>query len=116
MLQSDRLRNRALFSKIVSAEEAAARIEDGMTVGVSGFTPSGYPKAVTLALAKAVQAGKKCRVNLFSGASVGAEIEEALAAVDVYKRQIHCNISNCLFCFNEKGIGRVDWVCSSHYG
>lgn len=65
MLQSDRLRNPALFAKVVSAAEAAARIEDGMTVGVSGFTPSGYPKAVTLALAQAVQAGKKCRINLF---------------------------------------------------
>lgn len=88
MLQSDRLRNPALFAKVVSAAEAAARIEDGMTVGVSGFTPSGYPKAVTLALAQAVQAGKKCRINLFSGASVGAEIEEALAAVHAVARRL----------------------------
>lgn len=44
MLDSTRLRNPQLFDKIVTPEEAAALITDGMNVGVSGFTPSGYPK------------------------------------------------------------------------
>ena len=44
MLDASRLRSPELFNKIVSAEEAAALITDGMNVGVSGFTPSGYPK------------------------------------------------------------------------
>ncbi|WP_337995425.1 succinate CoA transferase [Oleispirillum naphthae] len=81
MLQSDRLRHPSLFDKIVPAETAAALIADGMTVGVSGFTPSGYPKKTTLALAAAIRAGRRCRINLMSGASVGPEIEDALAAV-----------------------------------
>lgn len=79
MLDSTRLRHPALFSKLVTADEAAQLITDGMNVGVSGFTPSGYPKKTTLALAKAIRAGKQCRINLWSGASVGPEIEEALA-------------------------------------
>lgn len=81
MLDATRLRTPCLFDKIVSADEAATLITDGINVGVSGFTPSGYPKKTTLALAKAVKAGKKCRINIWSGASVGPEIEETLAEV-----------------------------------
>ena len=36
----------SLKSKIMSAEEAAKMIKSGMTIGVSGFTNIGYPKAV----------------------------------------------------------------------
>ncbi len=82
MLDKTRLRNPKLFDKIVTPEEAAAMIKDGMNVGTSGFTPSGYPKETTKALARQVKAGKKCRINLWTGASVGPEIEEELAAVD----------------------------------
>ncbi|MGE4588381.1 MAG: succinate CoA transferase [Acidaminococcaceae bacterium] len=85
MLDQTRLRNPKLFEKVVSPEKAAELIEDGMNVGVSGFTPSGYPKKTTMALAKAIKEGKKCRINLWSGASVGPEIEEALAAVNGIK-------------------------------
>lgn len=81
MLDATRLRTPCLFDKIVSADEAATLITDGINVGVSGFTPSGYPKKTTLALAKAIKAGKKCRINIWSGASVGPEIEETLAEV-----------------------------------
>ena len=58
MLDATRLRTPCLFDKIVSADEAATLITDGMNVGVSGFTPSGYPKKTTLALAKAIKAAK----------------------------------------------------------
>ncbi len=88
MLDSARLRNPALFDKIVTADQAASYIAEGMTVGVSGFTPSGYPKQVTKALAQAVRNGEKCRINLWSGASVGPEIEEELAAAGVVARRM----------------------------
>ena len=38
--------------KVMSAEAAAEFVKDGDNVGTSGFTPSGYPKAVPLALAE----------------------------------------------------------------
>ena len=82
MLDKTRLRNPKLFDKIVTAEEAAAMIKDGMNVGTSGFTPSGYPKELYVYLFRQIRAGKKCRINLWTGASVGPEIEEELAAVD----------------------------------
>ena len=37
---------------VVSPEEAASWIEDGMTLGLSGFTRAGDAKAVPLALVK----------------------------------------------------------------
>lgn len=40
MLDKTRLRNPALFEKIVTPEEAADLIQDGMNVGTSGFTPA----------------------------------------------------------------------------
>jgi succinyl-CoA:acetate CoA-transferase len=82
MLDKTRLRNPELFRKIVTPDKAAEIIQDGMNVGVAGFTPSGYPKKTTMALAEAIKNGKKCRINIWSGASVGPEIEEALAAVN----------------------------------
>ena len=49
---TDRVRNKALQAKIVSAEEAAAYFKEGMNVAMSGFTASAYAKAVPLALAE----------------------------------------------------------------
>ena len=72
---SDRV-PRSLQDKIVSAEEAAAIFKDGMTVGASGFTPSGYPKAVPLAIAERMKKSP-FKLNLFTGASVGPELDGA---------------------------------------
>jgi len=47
----ERLRCKALEEKLMSAADAAMFIKDGDTIATSGFTPSGYPKAVPLALA-----------------------------------------------------------------
>ena len=42
----ERIRLNSLHDKVMSAEEAAALIQDGMTVGMSGFTRAGEAKAV----------------------------------------------------------------------
>ena len=76
-----RIRNGLLHQRVISAEEAAALIEPGMNIGTSGFTPSGYPKVVPLALAKRIQR-EKFKINLWTGASVGKELDAALAEVD----------------------------------
>lgn len=81
MLDSKRLRHASLFEKIVSPDEAAWHIEDHHKVGISGFTPSGYPKETTLALADQIAKGRKCAISVWTGASVGPEVEESLAAV-----------------------------------
>lgn len=74
----NRVRNKELQAKIVTAEEAAAYIQPGMNVGTSGFTPSGYPKAVPLALAERMKKDP-FKINLWTGASTGQELDGALA-------------------------------------
>ncbi len=73
----DRIRNRNAQMKIQSADEAALLIRDGMTVGTSGFTMAGYPKAVPLALARRAESGQRIRLSLITGASVGDELDGA---------------------------------------
>jgi succinyl-CoA:acetate CoA-transferase len=67
----------------MSAEEAAALVQPGCQIGMSGFTGSGYPKAVPMALARNVAdahlRGEKFKVNVFTGASTGPELDGALA-------------------------------------
>lgn len=82
----DRVHCTALQSKIVTAEEAAQLINPGDHVGISGFTPSGYPKAVPLALAKRMESNP-FQIDLWTGASVGDEADGALARVNGIHRR-----------------------------
>ncbi|MFE1599793.1 acetyl-CoA hydrolase/transferase family protein [Methylobacterium sp. ID0610] len=86
MGQNGRIRNAALLAKVTSAEHAASLIASGSTVGMSGFTGSGYPKAVPLALARRIEAarerGTPFRVCVWTGASTGPELDGALARAD----------------------------------
>lgn len=83
----DRVESAALLDKYMTAEKAADFIEDGMNVGVSGFTPSGYPKAVPIALAKKVADGADIKINLYTGASVGPEIDSELVKAGAVDRR-----------------------------
>ncbi len=69
----------------MSGEEAAALIQPGWQIGMSGFTGSGYPKAVPMALARRITdahlRGQRFKVNVFTGASTGPELDGALAMV-----------------------------------
>jgi succinyl-CoA:acetate CoA-transferase len=75
-----------LRAKVTTAEHAASFISSGSTVGMSGFTGSGYPKAVPMALAARIEAehaaGRRFRVRIWTGASTGPELDGALAKVD----------------------------------
>ena len=46
---SNRVLNKVLAQRVMSGEEAAALIQTGSQIGMSGFTGSGYPKAVPIA-------------------------------------------------------------------
>ena len=80
---SSRVLNSSLASRIMSADEAAALIGFGTRIGMSGFTGSGYAKAVPLALARRISdanlRGQKAQVSIFTGASTGPELDGALA-------------------------------------
>jgi succinyl-CoA:acetate CoA-transferase len=96
-LVSKRIRNQELMKKVVSAEEAASLIKDGMVIGVSGFTPSGYPKAVPLALAERVKrTGEKMKLDLYTGASVGPEIDGAWTEAGIISKRTPYQTNNVL--------------------
>lgn len=86
MSAASRIENAALRAKVMPAEAAAAFIAPGDTVGMSGFTGSGYPKAVPLAMAARIERehaeGRPFRVRVWTGASTGPELDGALARVD----------------------------------
>jgi acetyl-CoA hydrolase len=68
------------------AEDTVGFFRDGMDLGWSGFTPVGYPKVVPLALADHVEKNNlqgKMRFNLFIGASIGAEVEDRWASLQM---------------------------------
>ncbi|MDD4032780.1 MAG: acetyl-CoA hydrolase/transferase family protein [Bacteroidales bacterium] len=69
--------------KFMTAEEAASFIKDGFTVGFSGFTASGCPKAVPTAIARHAEEehakGNPFKINVFTGASTGDSLDGALA-------------------------------------
>lgn len=58
-----------LLDRIADAKEAAASIQNGMTVAVGGYTNTGYPKAVARELA--ARRGEAFQIRLLSGANDG---------------------------------------------
>ena len=70
------------FPKL-TAEEAASHIQHGQTVGFSGFTPAGAPKAIPLAVSKRAkvehESGREFQIGVLTGASTGPSLDGALA-------------------------------------
>jgi succinyl-CoA:acetate CoA-transferase len=83
---ADRIRNTMLASKVMSADEAAQLIGPDSTIGMSGFTGSGHPKAVPGALARRIKEshdkGRPFRVGVWTGASTAPELDGLLADAD----------------------------------
>jgi len=71
---------------ILTAEEAATLIQDGQTIGFSGFTPAGSAKAIPAALAVRAKiehaAGRPFTVGVLTGASTGKSLDGALAEAE----------------------------------
>jgi succinate CoA transferase len=70
----------------MTAENAAAYINNGDIVGFSGFTAAGAPKEVPTALAKRAKLfhedGKQFKIGMYTGASSGASLDGELAEAD----------------------------------
>ena len=73
-----------LKSKIMSAEDAASMIGTGMTIGMSGFTIVGYPKAVPKALC---ESGHAKDLTVLIGASVGDELDGEIVRAGIVKKR-----------------------------
>jgi succinyl-CoA:acetate CoA-transferase len=84
---STRIRHPGLLDRIVTAEAAAALVEDGMTIGMSGFTRSGDAKAVPIAMAERARTDP-FKITLITGASLGHEVDRMLTEVHVLARRM----------------------------
>ncbi len=78
--------------RVMTAEEAAEFIKHGEVIGASGFTPSGYPKAIPVALAKKAEKlhseGKDFKIALYTGASTGDELDGTLARANAISKRM----------------------------
>lgn len=82
-----RIRNTKLRELVVSAEEAASWIQDGMTLGLSGFTRAGDAKAVPYALVKRAKT-ESFKVNVYTGASMGSDVDKMMAEAGIINKRL----------------------------
>mgnify|MGYP002661519116 CR=1 FL=1 len=75
--------------KFITAEEAAAFVNNDDNVGFSGFTPAGCPKSVPEAIAKRAAEehakGNPFQIGMFTGASTGDRLDGELARANAIK-------------------------------
>ena len=86
-MYEDRIRRPSLMAKVMSASQAAELFEDGMSVGMSGFTRAGDAKALPLAL---VERARRAPLNLtlLTGASLGNDSDGLMANAGVVARRM----------------------------
>ncbi|WP_114800679.1 acetyl-CoA hydrolase/transferase family protein [Moraxella canis] len=79
----DRIKHAGLREKVMSADEAAQFVQNGMMLAITGFTGAGYPKALPTAIANKAKAahekGEKFTVGMVTGASTAPECDGVLA-------------------------------------
>ncbi|OZI77955.1 acetyl-CoA hydrolase/transferase family protein [Bordetella genomosp. 12] len=91
----DRIRHAGLRSRVTTARAAAELIQDGMTVGMSGFTRAGDCKAVPVALAERA-AQEPLQITLITGASLGHDTDKLLAEAGVLARRLPFQVDSTL--------------------
>src|SRR5437868_1535728 len=91
----DRIRLASLQDKVMSAADAAALIQDGMTVGMSGFTRAGEAKAVPHALAERARQ-TPLQITLMTGASLGNDLDKQLTEAGVLARRMPFQVDSTL--------------------
>jgi len=83
----DRIRCAPLRERVTSAQDAARWIEDGMTVGMSGFTRAGDVKLVPGALAEHARL-HPLKITLLTGASLGNDTDKRLTEAGALARRM----------------------------
>ena len=71
-----RIARPSLLPRITTPDKLIPHFKNGMTIGWSGFSPAGYPKAMPLKLAEYVEENDlqgQLQFSVLAGASVGSE-------------------------------------------
>ena len=85
----------SLKGKVVSADEAASWFENGMTLGLSGFTRAGDAKAVPLALVERAKTDP-FKVNVYTGASLGSDIDKLMSEQGLIAKRLPYQTDNTI--------------------
>ncbi|MDR4888060.1 acetyl-CoA hydrolase/transferase family protein [Fredinandcohnia sp. QZ13] len=101
----DRINDARLHDRVVTPEEAAERIEDGMTLGLSGFTRAGDVKAVPFALVKRAET-EPLKVNVYTGASLGSDVDKLFAEAGILGKRLPFQADPTM----RKGINQGDFL------
>ena len=101
----DRIRNERLRERVVTPEEAATWIEDGMTLGLSGFTRAGDVKAVPFALVERAK-NETFKVNVYTGASLGSDVDKLFAEAGILGKRLPFQADPTM----RKGINNGDFL------
>ncbi|WP_436374911.1 acetyl-CoA hydrolase/transferase family protein [Cytobacillus sp. BC1816] len=101
----DRIRDSRLHDRVVTPEEAASWIQDGMTLGLSGFTRAGDVKAVPFALADRAR-HESFKVNVYTGASLGSDVDKLIAEAGILGKRLPFQADPTM----RKGINQGDFL------
>jgi succinyl-CoA:acetate CoA-transferase len=94
-MYEDRIRLRSLMNRVMSADDAARLIDDGMVVGMSGFTRAGDAKDMPVALAKRAK-DHPMKITLITGASLGHDSDKTLTESGVLARRLPFQVDTTL--------------------
>lgn len=83
----NRIQDPRLRDRVVTADEAASWIKDGMTLGLSGFTRAGDVKAVPYSLVKRAET-ESFKVNVYTGASLGSDVDKLFAEAGILGKRL----------------------------
>jgi len=84
----ERIKFAPLRERVVSSEEAAQLVKDGMRIGTCGTTTAGYAVSFFEALAQRGEKGDKFKVDLWSCAPLGPEVDGKLAETGLLNRRL----------------------------
>ncbi|MGX9136260.1 acetyl-CoA hydrolase/transferase family protein [Rummeliibacillus sp. JY-2-4R] len=98
----DRLRNQELAKKVMTADEAALFIKDGMTLGLSGFTRSGDAKAIPMALVKRSEQ-EDFKVDIYTGASLGSDLDKLMSDAGIIRKRLPFQLDRTMRSHINKG-------------
>ncbi len=82
----DRIKKSSLLQAVGNIEEASSLIQNNMTIAMSGYAMSGYPKAIVEALIARRLAGEDLTIHLITGANV-PWLDEKLGTAQILARR-----------------------------
>lgn len=84
----ERLRFAGLNDKLMSADAAAALINNGDTLGLSGFTRAGDAKFVPHALVERAKGLDDFKVDVYTGASLGFDTDALMSDAGIVRKRL----------------------------